>query len=152
MSGIDAVLYEYVKFIHVIYGSFSVFRLQPLYAFLSTYAYSWIKLRRVEHCLIRFGIRWGLGGGCNQGWPWQPLGKFLNEVGWLTGAVAEQLKQFIRKRPAAPSEGDHRCGRKAVHRQPDECPANPGSSVTRSRSTAERIWTAWVGRRQRGGG
>ena len=40
MSGIDAVLYEYVKFIHVIYGSFSVFRLQPLYAFLSTYAYS----------------------------------------------------------------------------------------------------------------
>jgi hypothetical protein len=26
-------LYEYVKFIHVIYGSFSVFRLQPLYAF-----------------------------------------------------------------------------------------------------------------------
>jgi len=40
MSGIDAVLYEYVKFIHVIYGSFSVFRLQPLYAFLSIYAYS----------------------------------------------------------------------------------------------------------------
>jgi hypothetical protein len=33
-------LYEYVKFIHVIYGSFSVFRLQPLYAFLSTYAYT----------------------------------------------------------------------------------------------------------------
>jgi hypothetical protein len=29
-----------VKFIHVIYGSFSVFRLQPLYALLSTYAYS----------------------------------------------------------------------------------------------------------------
>ncbi len=99
MSEIDAILYEYVKFIHVIYGSFSVFRLQPLYAFLSTYAYSWIKLRRVEHCLIRFGIRWGLGGRCNQGWPWQPLGKFLNEVGWLTGAVAEQtVYLFIHTR------------------------------------------------------
>jgi hypothetical protein len=33
-----------VKFIHVIYGSFSVFRLQPLYAFLSIYAYSWKKI------------------------------------------------------------------------------------------------------------
>ncbi len=35
MSEIDAVLYEYVKSIHVIYTDFfSVFRLQPLYAFL----------------------------------------------------------------------------------------------------------------------
>jgi hypothetical protein len=34
MSEIDAVLYEYVKSIHVIYTDLFVFRLQPLYVFL----------------------------------------------------------------------------------------------------------------------
>ena len=61
MSEIDAVLYEYVKFIHVIYGSFSVFRLQPLYAFFVNLCQQLNKkLLRVEHCLTRFGFRWGI--------------------------------------------------------------------------------------------
>ena len=54
MSGIDAVLYEYMLFIRI----FSVFRLQPLCAFMSTYANSWIKSAARQNIIwIRFGNR-----------------------------------------------------------------------------------------------
>ena len=75
MSGIDAVLYEYVKFIHVIYGSFSVFRLQPLYAFLSIYAYSLINLQARRTLFDSAWYRVGLGGRCKPGMALTAIGE-----------------------------------------------------------------------------
>ena len=67
MSEIDAVLYEYVKFIHVIYGSLSVSGFNRFMHFLSTYANSWIKIaaRRTLFDPVWFpvGIRRRVGPG-----------------------------------------------------------------------------------------
>ena len=67
MSEMDAVLYEYVKFIHVVYGSFSVSGFNRFMHFLSTYANSWIKIaaRRTLFDPVWFpvGIRRWVGPG-----------------------------------------------------------------------------------------
>ena len=152
MSEIDAVLYEYVKFIHVIYGSFSVSGFNRFMHFLSTYANSWIKIaaRRTLFDPVWFpvGIRRWVGPGMAL----TTIGEVPQWGGVADWSSCRTVEAVLRGRPAAPSEGNHRCGSGATHRRPDECPANLGSSATRLRSTAERIWTAWVGRRQRGGG
>jgi hypothetical protein len=59
MSEIDAVLYEYVKSIHVIYTDFFCFQASTaLCIFMSTYANSWIKVAARQNTIwIRFGNR-----------------------------------------------------------------------------------------------
>ncbi len=59
MSEIDAVLYEYVKSIHVIYADFFCFQASTaLCIFMSTHANSWIKVAARQNTIwIRFGNR-----------------------------------------------------------------------------------------------
>ena len=59
MSEIDAVLYEYVKSIHVIYMDFFCFQASTaLCIFMSTHANSWIKVAARQNIIwIRFGNR-----------------------------------------------------------------------------------------------
>ncbi len=59
MSEIDAVLYEYVKSIHVIYTDLFCFQASTaLCIFMSTHANSWIKVAARQNIIwIRFGNR-----------------------------------------------------------------------------------------------
>jgi len=70
MSGIDAVLYEYVKSIHVIYTDLFCFQASTALCIYVIYATSCIKLLRVRTSFESGSVIGGRSGGDRQGRRW----------------------------------------------------------------------------------
>jgi hypothetical protein len=77
---------------------FSVFRLQPLFAFMSPTTVSWINCCTFEPFYFRSGCRWAVpGGGQTRGWPWQPLNKFSMDGVADSGRVPHRIYAYMEK-------------------------------------------------------
>jgi len=153
MSEIDAVLYEYVKSIHVIYTDFFCFQASTaLCIFMSTHANSWIKVAARQNTIwIRFGNRRAVRRWrAEAGMALTAIGEFTQWGGVADCSGSQTVEAVdesgLRLHQTATTDA------RLTHRWPDGCPAGLSSSGTELNSTAELIWTAWEGRRQRGGG